>query len=407
MTLRTRLLITALVLCHQVPSRALVTRQLLGALQEPTGSASQQSTQTKPELPASSPCSTEAAEQDADATTICALQQEKIGNVYKLHGNAEIHHRGYVLRADELTYDSDRGEATASGHFTIDGGPNDDHIKASHGTYNVTAETGTFYDVSATTGLKFKGTRVILTSTAPFAFSGKVVEKTSPEHYVVYDGTITTCELPHPKWMFQARRVVVDAGGNASIYHSTFLLDGFPIFYFPYATHPVAKEARHSGFLVPTGGRSSTKGNVIGDSFYWAINRSMRRAEKLGLLATDDEVDRKFNEIKSPFSQEEFDKRLQDRKITVADFKRDIRRSITVDKVMNKEVSSKINVTDQDIGEYYNAHKAEFNLIEPQYHLAQIMVWICRHECARGLRPFLRTTPYSCPVDRRSDSSAS
>jgi len=100
----------------------------------------------------------------------------------------------------------------------------------------------------------------------------------------------------------------------------------------------------------------------------------MRRAEKLGLLATDDEVDRKYNEIKAPFSQEEFDKRLQDRKITVADFKRDIRRSLTVEKVLNKEVSSKINVTDQDITGYYNAHKAEFNLIEPQYHLAQIMV---------------------------------
>jgi peptidyl-prolyl cis-trans isomerase SurA len=100
----------------------------------------------------------------------------------------------------------------------------------------------------------------------------------------------------------------------------------------------------------------------------------MRRAEKLGLLATDEEVDRKYNEIKSPFTQEEFDKRLQEKKITVADFKRDIRRSITVDKVMNKEVSSKINVTDQDINDYYNAHKSEFNLIEPQYHLAQILV---------------------------------
>jgi peptidyl-prolyl cis-trans isomerase SurA len=100
----------------------------------------------------------------------------------------------------------------------------------------------------------------------------------------------------------------------------------------------------------------------------------MRRAEKLGLLATDEEVDRKYNEIKAPFTQEEFDQRLKDRKITLADFKRDIRRSITVDKVMNKEVSSKINVTDQDIGNYYNAHKGEFNLIEPQYHLAQIMV---------------------------------
>ena len=100
----------------------------------------------------------------------------------------------------------------------------------------------------------------------------------------------------------------------------------------------------------------------------------MRRAEKLGLLATDEEVDRKYNEYKAPFTQEEFEKRLQEKKITQADFKRDIRRSITVDKVLNKEVVSKINVTDQDITDYYNAHKAEFNLIEPQYHLAQIMV---------------------------------
>jgi peptidyl-prolyl cis-trans isomerase SurA len=100
----------------------------------------------------------------------------------------------------------------------------------------------------------------------------------------------------------------------------------------------------------------------------------MRRAEKLGLLATEEEVDRKYNEYKSPFTQEEFDKRLKDKKITLADFKRDIRRSITVDKVMNKEVSSKISVSEQDISDYYNTHKADFNLIEPTYHLAQIMV---------------------------------
>jgi peptidyl-prolyl cis-trans isomerase SurA len=100
----------------------------------------------------------------------------------------------------------------------------------------------------------------------------------------------------------------------------------------------------------------------------------MRRAEKLGLLATEDEVDRKLNEIKSPYTQEEFDQRLKEKKISLEDFKRDIRRSITVDKVMNKEVSSKINVTDQDITDYFAAHKSEFNLIEPQYHLAQIFV---------------------------------
>ena len=100
----------------------------------------------------------------------------------------------------------------------------------------------------------------------------------------------------------------------------------------------------------------------------------MHRAEKLGLLATDDEVQRKLNEIKSPYSAEDFDKRLQERKLTLDDFKRDIRRALTADKVLHKEVTSKINVTPQDIATYYNQHKAEFNLIEPRYHLAHILV---------------------------------
>ncbi len=172
----------------------------------------------------------------------------------KLHGNAEIHDPAYVLRADDLTYNSDSGEATAAGRFTLDGGPNDDHLKASHGTYNLTAETGRFYDVIATTGLRFQGARATLTSTAPFAFSGKIVEKTSPDHYLVYDGTITTCELPRPKWQFAAHKVAVDVGANAQIYHSTFWLHGFPVLYLPYATHPVAREVRDTGFMVPTVG---------------------------------------------------------------------------------------------------------------------------------------------------------
>ena len=100
----------------------------------------------------------------------------------------------------------------------------------------------------------------------------------------------------------------------------------------------------------------------------------MRRAEKLGLLATDEEVDGKLNEIKSPYTKEQFEARLKEKKITVDDFKRDLRRSLTRDKVLNKEITSRINITDQDVSGYYNDHKAEFNLIEAQYHLAKIMV---------------------------------
>jgi len=273
MTLRNRFLITAAVLCHLLLVPPLVTSQLPPVNNE---SAKPGAPPKKP-APAATPCEQAAAAQKekGEVNTICAIQQEEEGGIYKLHGAVEIHYGSYVLRADEATYNSETKEATAQGHFALDGGPNDDHIRASHGTYNLELETGHFYDVTGTTGLRFHGNRVILTSTAPFAFTGKVVEKPSPDHYLVYDGTITTCEPLHPKWQFEAHKVIVDVGGNAKIYHSKFLLHGLPVLYFPFATHPVEKELRQSGFLIPSVARSSTKGNVVGEAYYWAISRMM------------------------------------------------------------------------------------------------------------------------------------
>jgi LPS-assembly protein len=278
MTLRTRFLITALFLCHQLPGAGLVTSQLLSEnyrqKQDSAATKSGQKTSSSEAEP-NTPCGQQAAGEDSDSTTICALQQEKVGDVYKLHGNAEIHYRSYIVRADEVTYDSDTGEAAATGHLTLDGGPNDDHIKASHGTYNLTAETGRFYDATGITGWHLRGNRALLTSNTPFAFSGKVVEKTSADHYLVYDGTITTCELPHPDWQFAGHKISVEVGANATITSSKFSLLGFPVFYFPYVAIPVDREARQTGFLIPSVGESSVKGTIIGDGFFWAINRSM------------------------------------------------------------------------------------------------------------------------------------
>lgn len=100
----------------------------------------------------------------------------------------------------------------------------------------------------------------------------------------------------------------------------------------------------------------------------------MHRAGKLGLLATDEEVDRKLKEIKSPYTDEQFAQSLQERKLSPDDVKREIRRSLTAEKVVNREITSKINISEPDISAYYNQHKAEFNSIEPRYHLAHILV---------------------------------
>jgi len=99
-----------------------------------------------------------------------------------------------------------------------------------------------------------------------------------------------------------------------------------------------------------------------------------QRAAKLNLAASEEDVNAKLTEMKAPYTQEEFDKQLKQRNITIDDLKRDIRRSLTKTKLLNKEIESKINITDSDIGNYFAAHKSEFNLIEPQYHLAQIVV---------------------------------
>ena len=98
-----------------------------------------------------------------------------------------------------------------------------------------------------------------------------------------------------------------------------------------------------------------------------------QRAAKLNLAASDEDVNAKLTEMKTPYTQEEFDNQLKQRNISLDDLKRDIRRSLTREKLLNKEIESKINITDSDITNYYNAHKSEFNLIEPQYRLAQIV----------------------------------
>jgi LPS-assembly protein len=259
---RSRFIITAAFVCHLLLSPRLVTSQL-------------QSSANQTIVPASSSSPNLAPASAEQEVRIQAVQQEKDGTIYKMQGQAEIHYRSYILHADEITYNSDTSDATVKGNVVLEGGPSDEHITASHGTYNLRGESGKFYDVVGSIGLRVRGSTTMFTSSSPFIFAGKMVEKAGPDHFVVNDGSVTTCELPHPKWTFNAHKVVVEVGGNAQVYRSTFRVRGVPAFFFPYAAFPAERLARKSGFLIPSFGRSSSKGTILGDAFYWVINRSM------------------------------------------------------------------------------------------------------------------------------------
>jgi peptidyl-prolyl cis-trans isomerase SurA len=100
----------------------------------------------------------------------------------------------------------------------------------------------------------------------------------------------------------------------------------------------------------------------------------LQRAEKLGLMATDADVESRFAELKAPYTQEEFQKQLAARKMSTDDMKAQLKRDLSMTKLLNKEITSHISISDKDVTEFYNANKSSFNFPEPQVHLAQILV---------------------------------
>jgi peptidyl-prolyl cis-trans isomerase SurA len=112
----------------------------------------------------------------------------------------------------------------------------------------------------------------------------------------------------------------------------------------------------------------------------------LQRAEKMGLMAVDADVDAKFNELKAPYTREEFEKQLQNRKMTAEDLKGQLRRDLSIQKLFNKEITSHIAIGDADVSTFYNNNRSSFNLAEPQVHLAQIVVTPAPDQNARNLK---------------------
>ena len=218
--------------------------------------------------------------------------QTRVGGVYTLDKDVVITYGDRTIKADHIEYDSNTGDVTASGHLLVIGGMNHEEIHASHGTFNVKTQTGRFFDVTGSVGLRQAPTRpttgvavtagvstvtpgrLVYDNGNPFLFTGRIVVKKGPEEYDVIDGSVTSCQLPKPDWLLKADLFSLDAN-QARAKNSVFHLLGVPLLYLPYVTHPVDPNERQSGFLIPVAGDSSSKGVTFGEQFYLVISRSM------------------------------------------------------------------------------------------------------------------------------------
>jgi LPS-assembly protein len=205
--------------------------------------------------------------------------QRKQGDLYTLDGHVLIDYEQYTIHADHATYNAATAQVDAQGHVTVDGGPSDEHMVADHGTMNLDAHTAHYYTVTGTIGLHaITHERYVFTAPNPFSVTGDEVLQLGPGIYQVIRGSMTSCRLPNPDWRLLSHTILID-NGKATARNSIFTLRFFtlqnvPMLYLPYVTHPLAKDQRQSGFLLPIFGNDTTKGLIVGEQVYFALSPS-------------------------------------------------------------------------------------------------------------------------------------
>jgi parvulin-like peptidyl-prolyl isomerase len=98
------------------------------------------------------------------------------------------------------------------------------------------------------------------------------------------------------------------------------------------------------------------------------------RAAELKIEVPEADLDTAFNNQKSGIPEDAFNAELSARGMTSADLRAALKADLLAQKVIDQEVTSKVAVSDQEIADYFDANRAEFNLAEDTYHLTQIVV---------------------------------
>ena len=84
----------------------------------------------------------------------------------------------------------------------------------------------------------------------------------------------TTCVQPTPRWEIASGSATVNLHDYALLNNAVIRVKDVPVFYLPVLYYPIQDDDRATGFLIPTYGRSTYRGQSLSNAFFWAINRS-------------------------------------------------------------------------------------------------------------------------------------
>ena len=100
----------------------------------------------------------------------------------------------------------------------------------------------------------------------------------------------------------------------------------------------------------------------------------IEKARELNIVVPDTELDTAYAEARKNIPEEAFQKELTQRNLTPADMREGLRRELIAQKVIEREVGSKVAVTDQEVADFFTSNRAQFNLPEDGFRVAQIVV---------------------------------
>ena len=132
------------------------------------------------------------------------------------------------------------------------------------------------------------------------------------------------------------------------------------------------RRARNLAQTVSDEETLTAKLNLLNDMIVEDIMVTRAREQKLEV--TDSELDTAFNNAKKNMTPDAFDRELTARNLTTTDMRDGLRRGLLTQKLLDREVKAKVTVTDQEITDFFNANRAQFNLPEDAIHLAQIII---------------------------------
>jgi LPS-assembly protein len=214
-------------------------------------------------------------------TTIANRHDVISENEHHYIGSVEIEIGDTKLYADDVWYYVETNRAIATGNVVFRQGGN--QISADRADFDTRTRLGTFTNATGFAAVQPPRQRGTPGAVAPppvpgqetiVYFFGETVQKIGPQKYRITKGGFTTCVQPTPRWDFHADTIVLNVDHYTLLKNVVMSVKGVPMFYLPALYYPTKREDRATGFLIPTYGASTLRGQQIHNAFFWAINRS-------------------------------------------------------------------------------------------------------------------------------------